>query len=153
MSFGKILKGSGVQVVFSVLLVGHWDPGRRREESRPVEWMAGWMASQLGSGILSSSTYLAETRHVDVGWDATDQMGKESSGQQAGWTDYQSLKLDLIGKKDGVWYDREDLGNTATLGSSRGKTQICPKGIREDSFEKVVLPLVQLMSQCTKHGK
>lgn len=37
MSFGKILKGSGVQVVFSVLLVGHWDPGRRREESRPVE--------------------------------------------------------------------------------------------------------------------
>jgi len=37
-------------------------------------------------------------RHVEVGCDATDQEGQESSGKQASWTDHQSFKLDLMGE-------------------------------------------------------
>ena len=43
MSLGKILKGLGVEVVFSsVLPVGDWDMGRRRRTDQLNEWLCGW---------------------------------------------------------------------------------------------------------------
>lgn len=41
-SLGNMLKGSGVQVVFSsVLPAGNWDPGRRRRDQLN-EWLCEW---------------------------------------------------------------------------------------------------------------
>lgn len=46
MSLGKILKGLGAQVEFSLtLLAGDWDP-RRRGTNRLNEWLHGWCRSQ-----------------------------------------------------------------------------------------------------------
>lgn len=39
-SHGKMLKGSGTQVVFSVLPAGDWDPRRRRQTDQ-VKWLCG----------------------------------------------------------------------------------------------------------------
>ena len=40
--------------------------------------------------------------------------------------------------------DREEPGNTVSLGSSAGKTQICPRGIEESFSEKVTQIIAQL---------
>lgn len=38
----KMLKGSGAQVVFSVLPVGDWDPRRRRHTDQVNDWLRSW---------------------------------------------------------------------------------------------------------------
>ena len=43
MFLGKMLKGSGAQVVFSsVLSVGDWDPRRRRHTDQVNDWLRSW---------------------------------------------------------------------------------------------------------------
>ena len=44
----------------------------------------------------------------------------------------------------GVLGDREECGNTVTLGGGRGKPQTCPGGIREGSSEKAMRPVAKL---------
>lgn len=54
MSFRKMLKGSGVQVVFSSILpVGDWDQ-RRKAQQMGFGCMAGAMLRVLGSMILDA---------------------------------------------------------------------------------------------------
>lgn len=46
MSLRNLLKGSGVQVVLSlIILVGDWDLGRRRKDQYN-EWLCGWWHAQ-----------------------------------------------------------------------------------------------------------
>uniref|UniRef100_A0A8B9C455 SGNH hydrolase-type esterase domain-containing protein n=1 Tax=Anser brachyrhynchus TaxID=132585 RepID=A0A8B9C455_9AVES len=46
-SLGRMLKGSGVQVVFSsVLPLGGWDPERRRRMGQVNDWLRGWCPDQ-----------------------------------------------------------------------------------------------------------
>ena len=40
-SLGKMLKGSGVQTVFSVLPMGSWYPGRWRRTRQVNDWLTG----------------------------------------------------------------------------------------------------------------
>jgi len=81
--------------------------------------------------------HLQETGHVDVRWDATDQKGNEYTGQQASWVYHQSFKLDSMGKGDVHLSDREEPGNSVTLGSSGGNPQIFPREIWEGSSKKM----------------
>ena len=47
MSLGKMLKGLGVQVVFSsVLPVGDWVPRRRQHTNRVNDWLRSWCHAQ-----------------------------------------------------------------------------------------------------------
>ena len=39
---------------------------------------------------------------------------------------------------------RKGLRSTVTLGSSRGRSQICHRGIWEDSSKRVVMPVTQM---------
>lgn len=55
MSHGKMLKGSGTQVVFSVLPAGDWDPRRRRQTDQ-VKWLCG----QRDLGSENSDTLLRD---------------------------------------------------------------------------------------------
>lgn len=42
MSLRKMLKGSGVQVVFSAIFpLGDWDPGRKRQMEQVNDWLRG----------------------------------------------------------------------------------------------------------------
>ena len=74
------------------------------------------------------------------GWDVNDQVGQECSVQQADCTYQQSFKPDLVGEG----HDREGPRNVITLGRSRKKPQICPKGAWEISSRRVTLT-VQFM--------
>lgn len=42
-------------------------------------------------------------------------MGQKCSKEQVGWIDYQSFKLDSVGERGGVSYDREGPGNAVFL--------------------------------------
>lgn len=65
-----MLKESGAQVVFSlILLIGEWEPGRRKRIDQLNEQRHWWCH---GSGYVIKDA-LSETRHVDVEWDAIDQ--------------------------------------------------------------------------------
>jgi len=54
--------------------------------------------------------------------------------------------------EDGLLSKREGLGNTVTFGSSRGKPQICPKGIWENSSKKVTQLIAQLKCLCMSYS-
>ena len=41
-ALGRLLKGSGAQVVFSVLSVGDWDLHKRRRVDMLNEWLCEW---------------------------------------------------------------------------------------------------------------
>lgn len=60
-------------------------------------------------------------------------------GEQAGWIDYQSYKVDLVGEEDGVPRDREEPGDAAILVNCGEKPLNCPVGSCEDSSEKITL--------------
>jgi len=46
-SFGKVLKGSGVQAEFSSALpAGIWHPGRWRRTCQVNDWLRGWRLDQ-----------------------------------------------------------------------------------------------------------
>lgn len=48
--------------------------------------------------------------------------------QQVSWAHPYGFKLDLMGEEDILLRKREESGKTATLGISRGKPQIGPRG-------------------------
>jgi len=63
-ALGRLLKGSGVQVVFSsVLPVGDWDLDRRRRVD---------MVSYSGLWVLWLGTQPCERGNADGGWELTD---------------------------------------------------------------------------------
>lgn len=54
---------------------------------------------------------------------------REYMGQQAGRADDQSLTLELMGEEDKLVSYREELENTVTSGSSRGKPQFSQRNL------------------------
>ena len=45
-ALGRFLKGSGVQVVFSFLSVGDWDPHKRKRVDMLNDWLCKWCCAQ-----------------------------------------------------------------------------------------------------------
>lgn len=125
-----------------------------QEENKLSKWPAVWMVLCSGVWVLS---HLQETGHGDVGWDTVDQVYHEYSGQQAGWTDQQSFKLDVMGERDVFLSDWKETGNTDTLGCIRQKPQNCSKGIKEGTSRKVIRLTAQLKclysNACRKGAK
>jgi len=67
-SLGNMLKGSGVQVVFSsVLPAGNWDPGRRRTDQLN-EWLCEWCHTK-GYGFYDLGCTFAKPGMLT--WDGT----------------------------------------------------------------------------------
>lgn len=122
---------------------------RQEEENWSTEWMVVWMLSCSVFWILCSQMYLWETRYADIR--STDHEGQECSGQQAGWAYHQSFKQGLMREGDVFLSDWEEPANTVTLGNIRGKPQICPREIWEDSLRKTTWPIAQL--RCMQHEK
>jgi len=57
MCLGKVLKGAGVLVVFSVLPLGDGDPGRRRRINQLNDWLHEWHHSQGYGCYAQCSTF------------------------------------------------------------------------------------------------
>ena len=98
--------------------------------------------------MLLSLTHLSETRCVDIKWDATDQEGQGSSGKQADWPNQQSFRLDATGEWVVLPSDGKEPGNTAAVGNSRGKPQICPRGIWDGSLKRVTQLIAWMKCLC-----
>lgn len=88
--------------------------------------------------------HLQETGHVDITWNAANQEGQEYVWQQTGWAHLQSFKRDLLWEGYIFLSDIEEPRSTVTLGSSRGKHQICPRGLWGGSSKKVMWMIAQL---------
>lgn len=99
-SIGKMLKGSGVQVVFSSILpVGYWDPKMRQHTNQVNYCLHSWGHAQ-GFGLYGLWCFseipgmlMPDGAHL-MKW------GKSCPWQQAGRTHQYGFKLDSVGKVD-----------------------------------------------------
>lgn len=124
-----------------------------------VEWTR-WMNGCLDTitlrvlDIIILDSHLWEIKHVDIRWDATDQEEQEYIVHQALWAHHQNFNLNLVA--EGVYYwVTEETGNTITLGSSKGKPLICPRGILGGLLWECNTsdsPAEVLLHQCIQHG-
>lgn len=81
---------------------------------------------------------------MDIRWNVIEQVGQKCSGEHAGWADYQSFKVDSMGKGDANPCVREGSSNAAFLVNCGEKPLSCPVRSCEDCSEKITLLVIQL---------
>lgn len=74
---------------------------------------------------------------MGVRQNATEQVGQKCFEEQAGWIDYQSFKLDLIGKGDGLTCGREWPDNAVFFVNCGEKLLSCSAGSWDNITNRV----------------